>query len=181
MKTYFSLILFLVVINSAFSEGTQKRKDLITLSELNLSKSKDSLAVIDAHITDILNSKQIDTAHIQQLNTQKKIIIDNMFNKVIEYEKEENNKEVQSNFLSISILLFGLFTIGLLLFFIRKNTENNIYMFKLLGVMFIGTITVFLIPAGFSNEQITPIVGLLGTLAGYLVGSSTNLNNNKPS
>ncbi|WDF56089.1 hypothetical protein [Mucilaginibacter sp. KACC 22063] len=42
--------------------------------------------------------------------------------------------------------------------------------------MFIGTVSVFLIPAGFDNAQITPVVGLLGTLAGYLAGSNHSAN-----
>jgi membrane-associated HD superfamily phosphohydrolase len=76
--------------------------------------------------------------------------------------------------LSIFILIFGLSIIlSILLFYKYKAAETNFHPFKLIGIMFIGTITVFLIPAGFSNSQITPVIGLLGTLAGYLVGSST--------
>ena len=88
---------------------------------------------------------------------------------------DQDSNESQSNFLSLAILIFGGVMIIAILFF-KPNTEiiSNLNPLKLVGIMFIGVITVFLIPAGFSNNQITPIIGLLGTLAGYLVGSTSS-------
>jgi hypothetical protein len=33
---------------------------------------------------------------------------------------------------------------------------------------------VFLVLLGYSNEQMTPVIGLLGTMIGYILGSSTS-------
>ena len=91
----------------------------------------------------------------------------------------------KSTLLAGLTLLFGLIVIiAILLFQKNKAPETNYHPFKLIGLMFVGTISVFLIPSGFSNQQITPIIGLLGTLAGYLVGSSNNnqqINSNSTS
>jgi hypothetical protein len=38
------------------------------------------------------------------------------------------------------------------------------------GTILIITTSVFLVVAGYSSNQIAPVTGLLGTLAGYLLG-----------
>jgi hypothetical protein len=43
---------------------------------------------------------------------------------------------------------------------------------RLFGMLTIIVMSVFLIVAGYNTEQVAPVVGLLGTLAGYLVGRS---------
>jgi hypothetical protein len=35
------------------------------------------------------------------------------------------------------------------------------------------TAGLFLIPASYSNDQIAPLIGLLGTIVGYLLGKSS--------
>jgi hypothetical protein len=79
--------------------------------------------------------------------------------------------------LSISVLLFGLIITSLGLYIIRKenktavDTENLI---RFIAVILIITGTLFLITAGYENAQINPALGLLGTIAGYLLGKSSN-------
>ena len=46
---------------------------------------------------------------------------------------------------------------------------------KLLGVTMIIISALILITGGFSGEEIAPIVGLLGTVAGYLLGKSSDV------
>jgi hypothetical protein len=45
---------------------------------------------------------------------------------------------------------------------------------RLFGMLTIIVMAVFLIVAGYNTEQVAPVVGLLGTLAGYLVGRSAS-------
>lgn len=45
---------------------------------------------------------------------------------------------------------------------------------RLFGMLTIIVMSVFLIVAGYNTEQVAPVVGLLGTLAGYLVGRSAS-------
>lgn len=71
--------------------------------------------------------------------------------------------------LSLGIGFFGVFTIALVavLLFQRRNAEQILRTF---GILVIVIASVFLVIAGYSNDQITPVIGLLGTIAGYLLG-----------
>ena len=59
----------------------------------------------------------------------------------------------------------------------EKNPENITRIVEsalkhlLMGLIIFGTL--FLVSAGISSESIAPIIGLLGTIAGYLLGNST--------
>lgn len=72
--------------------------------------------------------------------------------------------------LSLIVLGFGTLVIALevILVFKRRISEENIV--KFIVVTLIITATLFLITAGYNNNQIAPAMGLLGTIAGYLLG-----------
>ena len=63
-----------------------------------------------------------------------------------------------------AILLFVLITI---LLWRRRNAEQVLRTFGILVIIFAA---IFLVIAGYSDSQITPVIGLLGTIAGYLLG-----------
>ena len=78
--------------------------------------------------------------------------------------------------LSLSILAFGLLVMGLEVFlFVRLRdvgwTAQTIR--RLIIVIFILTSALFLITAGYSQIQISPVFGLLGAVWGYLFGQHT--------
>jgi hypothetical protein len=50
-----------------------------------------------------------------------------------------------------------------------KIREENAFKFIVVTLVVIGTL--FLIAAGFNNNQIAPAIGLLGTICGYLLGN----------
>jgi hypothetical protein len=50
----------------------------------------------------------------------------------------------------------------------RKSQTGDVL--RLFTVPMVIVAAVFLVVTGFSNEQITPVIGLLGTLAGYVLG-----------
>jgi hypothetical protein len=72
--------------------------------------------------------------------------------------------------LSISVLAFGLLIILLEIFLIKTRRISSEDTIKFITITLIITSTLFLITAGYSNDQIAPAVGLLGTIAGYLLG-----------
>jgi hypothetical protein len=72
--------------------------------------------------------------------------------------------------LSITVLIFGLIIILLEIFLIRSKKISSDDSIKFITITLIITSTLFLITAGYSNDQIAPAVGLLGTIAGYLLG-----------
>ncbi len=82
-------------------------------------------------------------------------------------------RTAQENFLSVCVLLFGLLFSGLLTMVVLKTSPakplgtTNI---KLFGLTIVITAGLFLICAGYSQNQIAPMIGLLGSIAGYILG-----------
>ena len=77
-------------------------------------------------------------------------------------------------YLSILVLVFGLIVMGLETYLIANKRITTDYAIKFITVTLIVTSTLFLITAGYSNNQIAPAMGLLGTIAGYLLGKTNN-------
>lgn len=79
-----------------------------------------------------------------------------------------------TNAMTISsvVLLFGLLVILLATYLIRSgiNTEAVLRIF---GTILIIMVAVFLVVAGYTDTQIAPVMGLLGTIVGYLLGKET--------
>jgi uncharacterized membrane protein YfcA len=71
--------------------------------------------------------------------------------------------------LSLGIGLFAIGSFALVTFLLwkRRNAEQILRTFGILIIVFAA---VFLVIAGYSDTQITPVIGLLGTIAGYLLG-----------
>lgn len=78
--------------------------------------------------------------------------------------------------LSYSILVFGLCVLIVQYLLLRKPQRNAYEILQLLAINLIVTGTLFLISAGFDAKQIAPGLGLLGTVAGYVLGRKANEN-----
>jgi len=79
--------------------------------------------------------------------------------------------EVISTYLSVGLLAFGAIMLGLefgVLF--RARRPWNELDFKIIVTTLVVLMGVFLVVAGFSQEQITPVIGLLGAIVGYVLG-----------
>jgi NhaP-type Na+/H+ or K+/H+ antiporter len=74
--------------------------------------------------------------------------------------------------ISASVLVFGLVIIAIAAWLLRHERESQVIL-RALATILIVTFAVFLIVAGYSDRQIAPAMGLLGTLAGYLLGKDT--------
>lgn len=81
-------------------------------------------------------------------------------------------RTIQENFLSVSVLLFGLLVCTLLTIAMKSKSAKLLEstFTKLVGLTVVITAGVFLICAGYSQSQIATMMGLLGTIAGYLLG-----------
>jgi len=73
--------------------------------------------------------------------------------------------------LSYSILIFGLLVLGLMSTLVAKYKININRLLRAFALVLIIVAAVFLIVAGYTEQQIAPVMGLLGTIAGYLLGS----------
>jgi len=75
--------------------------------------------------------------------------------------------------LTLAVMSFGLVVIGAELFLLRRlHVRNAEDILRIFGVTLILIGALFLITAGYSAEQISPALGLLGTVAGYLLGKT---------
>jgi hypothetical protein len=83
--------------------------------------------------------------------------------------------------LSTYVLLFGLLLIAGFLFFLYKIQKGiGNFAFQLIGLVIVVVAALFVIVTGYDRDQITPIVGLLGTIVGFIFGSNTNNREDKP-
>jgi hypothetical protein len=73
--------------------------------------------------------------------------------------------------LSSGVLVFGALLVALELRYLKSRGEwDAMWTMKIVGLTLVLTAGMFLITAGFSQNQTAPMMGLLGTVAGYLLG-----------
>ena len=73
--------------------------------------------------------------------------------------------------LSIGVLVFGAIAMGLqILVMLRQNKYWDTWAIKIVGLTLVITAGLFLIVAGYSQDQVAPMMGILGTVIGYLLG-----------
>lgn len=83
--------------------------------------------------------------------------------------------------LSIGVLVFGALLMGLeVLVMLKQDKYWDAWSFKILGLTLVITAGLFLVVAGYSQNQIAPMMGLLGTVAGYLLGKEVESAAPKP-
>ncbi len=75
--------------------------------------------------------------------------------------------------LSLSILCFGLIVLGIMAYLIVKDRDPRAVL-RAFGVPLIIVAAIFLVVTGYSRDQIAPVIGLLGTIAGYLLGVNSH-------
>ncbi len=78
--------------------------------------------------------------------------------------------------LALSILIFGLCVLCLELYLIKNKQIESDDAVRIVTMTLIIIGALFLVAAGYNNNQIAPPLGLLGTMAGYILGKATNNN-----
>jgi len=79
-------------------------------------------------------------------------------------------------FLSLCLLIFSLVVFSLMTYLIKLGKQPE-QILKVFGSVLIVVAAVFLVVAGYSEKQIAPVIGLLGTVAGYILGKSSEKDN----
>ena len=70
-------------------------------------------------------------------------------------------------------LAFGVIVCSITALLLRKEQNlDSEKVLRLIGVPVIVICAVYILILGYNKEQITPVIGLFGTLAGYLLGRS---------
>lgn len=71
--------------------------------------------------------------------------------------------------MSASVLAFGIVVILTIAYLIQRGRRPD-ELLRIFGTSLIIIMAIFLVVAGYSDEQMSPVMGLLGTIAGYLLG-----------
>ena len=72
--------------------------------------------------------------------------------------------------LTLTIIGFTLVTLALATILLWRQRSPAQQILKIFGLLTIVGLSAVLLVAGYSNDQLTPIVGLFGAIAGYLLG-----------
>lgn len=75
--------------------------------------------------------------------------------------------------ISSAVLIFGLLVIGVSAAMAFKRIDKDVIL-KAVIIPMVVMSAVFLVVAGYSDKQIAPLMGLLGTIVGYVLGASQN-------
>ncbi len=76
-------------------------------------------------------------------------------------------------FLAIGVLLFSFAALILATALLWRSHAPAHHVLRVFGVITILCFSALLLVIGYSNEQLTPIVGLFGAIAGYLLGKDS--------
>jgi len=79
--------------------------------------------------------------------------------------------------LSLIILAFGFIVLLAEFFLLRSVSCNAEQLLRIFGITLIVMGSLLIIPAGFNAEAIAPAMGLLGTIAGYLLSQRSGTSN----
>jgi uncharacterized membrane protein YfcA len=106
----------------------------------------------------------------------------NFFNPPPKEKVDENTKLLMTDLefkLTVAVLVFGFLIITMEMILTKLNKIDSQDSIKFIIITLIITGTLFLITAGYSNNQIAPAMGLLGTIAGYLLGKQNQNQNHE--
>jgi len=76
--------------------------------------------------------------------------------------------------LSLVVIIFGILIIGAEVYLAKLKVIESDQIFKVIIVTLIIIAGLILITAGYTNNQINGITGILGSIAGYLLAKGTN-------
>lgn len=71
-----------------------------------------------------------------------------------------------------TILFFGIVVLVICASLLRRSQPSPESILRVFGTVLIVTGALFLVVAGYSDQQMAPVMGFLGTLAGYLLGKN---------
>lgn len=74
---------------------------------------------------------------------------------------------------SSAVLVYSIIVLSLATYLIRLG-KSSTSVLRIFGTILIISSSIFLIVAGYTSQQIAPAMGLLGTLAGYLLGKESS-------
>jgi hypothetical protein len=174
MRQFYLIIQAIIFFLFCFDEG-QARPVTTYFSQLNLRQ---------ATMGTWLSVNYIDTLKHPVTVSLKRVGATNSADNEPKQQPEKSDSEVKPMTLfefqlSIIVLSFGFLIVLIEVFLIKTRRISSEDSIKFITITLIITSTLFLITAGYSNNQIAPAVGLLGTIAGYLLGKINTTKNDE--
>jgi hypothetical protein len=81
----------------------------------------------------------------------------------------------EETMLALATLVFTVVALGFASIFLRHRTDcSSADIIRLFGLILIVGSTLFLMSAGFDSKMVTGAIGLLGVIAGYILGKGEN-------
>lgn len=77
-------------------------------------------------------------------------------------------------FLSVSLLVFTAIVLLMAAGLLWRTKASPQHVLRIFGIISIVGVSALLLVTGYSNDQLTPIVGLFGAIAGYLLGKDSS-------
>jgi VIT1/CCC1 family predicted Fe2+/Mn2+ transporter len=134
----------------------------------NADKKKADISALEKSIQERIKKLESDA---NSANTKEGLTksgtIDNL------HSKSEWWSVADAMTISSAVLIFGSIIMLLATYLLHKG-KNADEVLKLFGTIIIIISAVFLVVAGYTDTQIAPVIGLLGTIAGYLLGRRSN-------
>lgn len=77
-------------------------------------------------------------------------------------------------YLTVALLVFTFLVLVMVTILLYKKDQWGLQTLRTFGIILIISLSSVLLIVGYSNEQLTPIVGLFGAIAGYLLGRTNS-------
>ena len=77
-------------------------------------------------------------------------------------------------YLSIGVLLFSIIVMAMQYWYLKQNGQSwaSESVIRFIGFPIVISAALFLVVAGYSDQQVAPVFALLGAIAGYLFGKT---------
>jgi hypothetical protein len=76
-------------------------------------------------------------------------------------------------FLAVSVLGFSCLVLAISAVLLWRARASGLQVLRVAGVISILAFSALLLVVGYDNQQLTPIIGLFGAIAGYLLGKDS--------
>lgn len=80
--------------------------------------------------------------------------------------------------LTLIIFVFGLVAVGIF-YLIQRHDRSTPYTLRIFVIIILVFGTLLVVSSGYGTDQIAPVVGFYGTIAGYLLGRGERQNDQK--
>ena len=146
-------------------------------------RSKILLLLIPLFVLHSFSFSQVDSPQTSPITPQSQIQEEVEMSKPVSAganSKVKDFRTKEENSLTILFVGFSLVVLIMACILLTKFSQDCNVAFKYFIIVLLIMGMLILIPVGYNNEQISPAVGLFGTIAGYLLGKTESSPKKEP-